>query len=99
MRKNHRCITSVGFDNGLEKEYDNVFSVFIQNSNMVSMCKECNMHRGNNMSDITVGDFWGYKEDRHPEDFSPKLGTNIVYVHTQRGFKFINSLQINLNIL
>lgn len=86
MRKNHRCITAVAFDNGIQKKYNNVFSVFIHNDNMVSMCKECNMHMGNNVSsDITVGDFWGYKKEVHPNEFNPQNGTNIVKVHTQKG--------------
>ena len=99
MRKNHGYTIEAIFNNGKKKEYNNLFSIFIHNNNIVSMCKECNMHNGNNVSDITVGDFWGYKKDKHPCDFDPKFGTNIVNVHTQKGLNLFNSIRSDLNIL
>ena len=43
------------------------------------------MHKSNNLSDITVGDFWGFKKESMPRGFSPNLGTNVVIINTETG--------------
>ena len=40
-----------------------------------------------------------YKKDKHPCDFDPKFGTNIVNVHTQKGLNLFTSIRSDLNIL
>jgi coenzyme F420-reducing hydrogenase beta subunit len=99
MRKNHKYICSVKFMDGSGREYNNVFSKFINKENLMPMCKECNMHKGSNVSDITVGDFWGFKQGNMPDVFSPKNGTNIVVLNTQQGAKMFNSISSELEVL
>ena len=48
MRKNHKHICSVKFMDDTEMEYDNVHSKFINKENLMTMCRECNMHYSNN---------------------------------------------------
>ena len=85
MRKNHKHLCQVTFKDGTSKECNNVFSKFICKDNLMQMCRECDMHKGNNVSDITVGDFWGWNMEIHPPEFSPKNGTNIVVLNTDAG--------------
>jgi coenzyme F420-reducing hydrogenase beta subunit len=85
MRKNHKHLCQVTFKNGVSKEYDNVFEKFVCKGNLMQMCRECDMHKGNNVSDITVGDFWDWRSASHPPKFNPRNGTNVVVLNTDIG--------------
>ena len=51
------------------------------------------MHWSNNVSDITVGDFWQFKNDTMDSRFSPGKGTNIVAINTGKGFNMFNRIK------
>ena len=96
MRKSHKHLCSVTFKNGTCMEYNNVFSKFISKDNLMPMCMTCNMHKGNNASDITVGDFWDWKMEIHPPEFNPGNGTNIVVPNTDVGKKQFHEISDRL---
>jgi Coenzyme F420 hydrogenase/dehydrogenase, beta subunit C terminus. len=76
-----------------------IFKQFVNKDTMMQMCRECNMHTSNNLSDITVGDFWGFKKESMPNGFSPALGTNIVRLNTWKGNDMFKLVENELNVL
>ena len=54
---------------------------------------------GSGYSDITVGDFWNHYNNGRVNDckFSPEIGTNIVYIHSERGSRMFDSIKNNID--
>lgn len=65
---------------------------------MAERCGTCTYHRGNNVSDIVVGDFWAYGKfkGRVSSQFDVKKGTNILTVNTGKGKTLLNAISDNI---
>lgn len=99
MRTNHKSLTKVTFENGCIETYNNVSSIFINNKNLLDECKLCNMHWSNNVSDITIGDFWQFKTETMDQRFSPNNGTNIVVINNRKGINMVNRVKNQLEVM
>ena len=99
MRTEHKVLCSVLFQNGTLKTYNNIHSLFINNKYLLDECVKCDMHWSNNVSDITVGDFWQFKNDTMDSRFSPSKGTNIVVINTGKGFNMFNRIKDQLEVM
>lgn len=58
-------------------------------------CYECPFATVNRVTDITIGDFWGIKEN-YPEMHNPK-GVSVVLVHTESGMALFEKSKHSLN--
>lgn len=70
---------------------DSYMRLFLSNISLMKGCYSC-IHKGENRSsDITMGDFWGVKEN-YPE-FYDKNGVSLVIVNTKKGFDTLDGIK------
>lgn len=70
---------------------------FIQNIYIRPSCFECKFKGTNRCSDLTIGDFWAVKE-YYPE-FSNNNGVSAIIIHSEKGRRWIESIEGDLNII
>lgn len=68
-------------------------NAFLSNLSLRPSCYACPVKSGKSGSDITLGDFWGI-EKVLPE-FDDNKGCSAVLVYTEKGERYIASLQID----
>ena len=88
----------IRFENGKEKfisRYeDDINECFIsKNYNMRESCYYCKYKKGNNFSDITIGDFWGIKGITSKDSI---YGVSAIIVNTEKGDAVLDSLGNNI---
>lgn len=71
-------------------KYDAFFNCFENNGNLRHSCFNCHHCNGQRAADITLADFWGYKQ-YDPTIYDPK-GLSLVLVNTQKGVSFVEQL-------
>lgn len=89
--------TRITFENGSEKYYslyENVFldSFLRDNISVKSSCYHCPYKTVKRGSDLTIGDFWGY---RNP-GFGDNKGTSVVIVNSEKGRRLFESVRRDL---
>lgn len=89
--------TRITFEDGNEKYYsfyENVFadSFLRDNISVKNSCYHCPYKTIKRGSDLTIGDFWGY---RNP-GFADNKGTSVVIVNSERGRKLFESVRKKL---
>ena len=99
IRLNMRHVTTtVIMENGQNFiDKDAVHRIFINEENLYNMCKNCNRHYGNNVSDITLGDFWDIEKYIPNDSVFNKInvinqGINIIKIHTLQGVKLFDTI-------
>lgn len=70
---------------------------FIQNLYVRPSCFECKFKGAKRCSDLTIGDFWAVKE--YHSDFDNNNGTSAVIIHSEKGRKWIEQVEEDLNII
>lgn len=60
-------------------------------------CHTCRYANPERVSDITIGDFWGIKPDRLPED-APEL-KSVIYINTDNGKKLLEKSSALLHLI
>ena len=87
MRFNHGMVTRVDFTNGDSYEKKITLEKFVNECKMMERCASCGFHKGNNFSDLVVGDFWAFNKFKNVVDnrFDVRKGTNIVTINTKKG--------------
>lgn len=68
---------------------------FIQNLYLRPSCFACHFKGMNRYSDFTIGDFWSVNE--FYSGFSNEKGTSAVIIHTQKGKKYFEQIEKELN--
>ena len=68
--------------------------LFLSDIALRESCYNCNFKLGNKFSDITLGDFWGIK-DQYPEMYN-KEGVSAIVVNTQLGQDIFDNIKDNL---
>ena len=89
--------TRITFEDGSEKYYSRYESVFADsflrdNTCVRNSCYSCPYKTIKRNSDLTIGDFWGY---RNP-GFGDNKGTSVVIVNSEKGRKFFESVRKDL---
>lgn len=89
--------TRITFEDGSEKYYslyENVFcdSFLRDNISVRNSCYSCPYKTVKRNSDLTIGDFWGY---RNP-GFGDNKGTSVVIVNSEKGRKLFESVRKDL---
>ena len=82
----HKCLETYEFENGKElitRSYD---YLFFDHLNSRPSCTNCPYTNFNRVSDITIGDYWGWEE--HHSEFNDNLGLNLVLVNSEKGLSF-----------
>lgn len=69
----------------------NFFKAFLSNIALRPSCYNCKFKYPNNVSDITLGDFWGI-EDVYPE-LDDDTGTSAVIINTEKGNKLWDAVK------
>lgn len=85
-KKNNKLILK---KNQYESEY---FYAFLKGINYRESCYNCKFAQKKRIGDITLGDFWGYTEEKG------KDGISLMLINTQKGYEFVEKLN-NLEIL
>ena len=100
MRYKHKLICAYTFENGFSGIIPQIDSYhYFIDSCRLPTCQKCTLHMGSGYSDITVGDFWNHYNNGRVNDgkFSPEIGTNIVYIHSERGSRMFDSIKNNID--
>ena len=71
-------------------EDDPYFKAFFCNYSLRKSCYECNYSVNKHLSDITMGDFWGYY--RYNSSIYDKRGLSLILVNTEKGYNYINKI-------
>lgn len=84
----------ITFEDGSEKYYslfENIFmdSFLRDNISVRNSCYHCTYKTVKRCSDLTIGDFWGY---RNP-GFADNKGTSVVIVNSEKGLKLFESVR------
>ena len=96
MRTNHDVVLTAIMANGdIFTDKNAIHEIFINKENLHNMCKNCNRHYGNNLSDITLGDFWDVEktilnDPVFKNENVVRSGINRVKINTMKGEKFFN---------
>ena len=88
MRYKHRYILEILTEDGQFFTDDTIIKdKFIQPNYFYNMCKKCNMHNSNNVSDMTIGDFWdiGKYIPFLNKNFFQKNGISHIKINTLKG--------------
>lgn len=70
---------------------DPYYRIFLSGVAYRECCYRCRYSAVERISDITIGDYWGIKEE-HSTFFSRK-GVSAIILNTERGLSFFNSIQ------
>lgn len=89
-----RFSISIPFSNGIEYREnlnnDLYMQTFLKDISLRPSCYECQFKPSNNISDITIADFWGIQHVL-PEMFDNK-GTSLVFVNSKKGEKLLKAV-------
>lgn len=77
---------------------DTYYSAFLAGKTYRPSCYRCGYASPGRASDITVGDFWGFK-DRKALPEHARDGLSVILPNTEKGGKLLNAISPNLNML
>lgn len=85
--------TRVTFDDGSRQNFNRYEDPFMKgfvndNLYMRESCSDCKFRGFNRGSDITLGDYWGVREE-----WDDKKGTSLIIVHTEKGHEVIEAIK------
>lgn len=90
----------IDFENG--KSYisnflqkDIFYNLFLKDIILRDSCYSCEYKNFNRISDISLGDFWGY-EKGSAKDFGDNKGISLVLINTQKGLELFQNIQDKL---
>lgn len=87
----------VRYQDGTE-QYDNSFlNLFWSNKILCEGCYRCQYASTSRMGDITLGDFWGYKETKPEHIENDDLGISFVSVNTEKGKKIFRTIRSEID--
>lgn len=69
---------------------DPYMNVFLKNASLRESCYACTYASGKRAGDITMGDYWGVKNE-HPE-FYDKRGVSVVLINSAKGTEVFNAM-------
>ena len=83
------------FENGKvcirHSENDAFFVAFLNNLSLRNCCYKCKYSDNNNQSDITIGDFWGYR--KYNPGINDEKGLSLVVVNTEKGKSYLEAVK------
>ena len=90
--------TKVTFDDGSRQNFNRYEDPFMKgfvndNLYMRESCEDCKFRGFNRGSDITLGDYWGVREE-----WDDKKGTSLVIVHNEKGHEVIEAIKDSIVI-
>lgn len=90
----------VDFENGQSyisnfSEGDIFYSLFLKNIILRDSCYDCKYKNFNRISDITLGDFWGY-QNGSAKEFGDKKGISLVLINTKKGMDIFDKIKNNI---
>lgn len=91
----HKCLETYSFNNGKEivtGSYDYLFFAHLSSRPSCVCCPYTNLKR---VSDITIGDYWGW-EKNHIE-WNDNLGLNLILVNSLKGKEFFKTIEVFLD--
>lgn len=89
--------TTLFFEDGTKEIDNSYFYFFVRNYCLRESCSHCLYSSTKRVGDITLGDFWGYKESapEHIED--DDLGISLVSVNTEKGAAAFRAVKTKLD--
>lgn len=90
----HQCYETYTFENNYEEVLRSYDHLFFKHLNIRPSCTNCPYTNFNRVSDITIGDYWGW-EKNHSE-WNDNLGINLILVNSERGRIFFESIKNEL---
>lgn len=86
MRPNHTKCLVITDKAGKNIILPSAVKHLLDKNNFIERCKTCKINHGNgNYSDITVGDFWQFRKNVHPDKFNPINGVSFIKINTEKG--------------
>ncbi len=70
-------------------KYDAFYNCFMNYGNLRRSCYNCHYCNGQRAADITIADFWGYRQ--YDETIYDPKGLSLILTNTQRGQTFVES--------
>lgn len=93
----------VKFENGESyisnfSEGDIFYKLFLKNIILRDSCYNCEYKSFERISDITLGDFWGYQKGT-AKDFGDSKGVSIVLINTEKGLEIFDKIKSNIEFM
>ncbi len=87
--------TNLKYKNGSEKEIyrDDFMRGFLSNYYLRECCYDCRYSKTERIGDITLGDFWGYREKAPAFLEDDNRGISLVIVNNEHGYELIKSIR------
>ena len=85
--------TELEYENGIETIDNSYYYLFVWNYTLRKSCNNCRYAQTSRIGDITLGDFWGYKESRPEHIEDDDLGISFVSVNTEKGRTAFNQIK------
>ena len=90
-----RAITGC-YEDGIkirEEDDGNIYlKAFLEHLSLRPCCEACKFNNGQSGSDITLGDFWGIRNE--VQEFDDDQGVSAIIVHSQKGLALLSSRNI-----
>lgn len=87
--------TNIRFSDGSEKEVfrDSFMSGFLKNYYLRECCYNCSYAKPERIGDITLGDFWGYREKAPAYLEDDDRGISLVIVNNEHGYNLLKGIK------
>ncbi len=80
-------------------EYDNSYvRLFLKDLFLRENCHQCQYAHSNRVGDITLGDFWAYKETAPEYIQNDNLGISFISINTNKGLKIFKAVKKKLGL-
>lgn len=92
----------ISYQNGKVKRYylpqriSEYFTGFLTGAILREACYDCKFSQINHLSDITLGDYWGY--DKQDIEFDVSKGLSLVICNTEKGRQLLESIKDRVHI-
>lgn len=87
----HSHSETILFNNGTEITSDTYFDLFYKHLTIRPSCSNCHFTNFNRVSDVTIGDFWGWEKSY--SDWNDNKGVSLFMVNSQKGLELRESLK------
>lgn len=93
----HQCYETYLLDNNEEKVLRSYDYLFFKHLNIRPSCTNCPYTNLKRVSDITIGDYWGW-EKKHSE-WNDELGINLILINSEKGNQFFESIKSDVDYI
>lgn len=89
--------TLIQYDDGTREIDNSYYYFFVQNYCLRDSCSQCLYSNVKRIGDLSLGDFWGYKESAPEHIENDDLGISLVSINSEKGEAALRSIKRKLD--